>query len=66
MLYEQKYNESDFLEALGDGFRTLGGITRKVGCARMTCINYINRLIQEGRVEKITVDDGFMFVYRKI
>lgn len=63
--YEQKYSENDFLEVL-DGLRTMGGITRKVGCARMTCINYINKLIQEGKVEKIAVDDGFMYVYRKI
>lgn len=63
--FEAKYKEQDFLDAL-DGLRTMGGITRKVGCARMTCINYINKLIQEGKVEKLSVDDGLLFVYRKV
>lgn len=63
--FEAKYKEQDFLDAL-DSLRTMGGITRKVGCARMTCINYMNKLIQEGKVEKLSVDDGILFVYRKI
>lgn len=64
--FETKYKEQDFLDALDGELRTMGGITRKVGCARMTCINYINKLIQEGKVEKLSVDDGLLFVYRKV
>lgn len=63
--YEQKYSENDFLEALGEGLRTLGGITKKVGCARMTCVTYMNNLVKSGKVEKLSVDDGQMFVYKR-
>lgn len=64
--FEPKYTEEDFLNALNGELRTLGGITKKVGCARMTCMNYINSLVEAGKVEKLSVDDGQLFVYKKV
>lgn len=64
--FEAKYTEKDFLDALNGELRTLGGITKKVGCARMTCMNYIDKLVESGKVEKLSVDDGQLYVYKKV
>lgn len=64
--FEAKYTEKDFLDALNGELRTLGGITKKVGCARMTCMNYIDKLVEAGKVEKLSVDDGQLYVYKKV
>lgn len=64
--FKPLYTEQDFLDALNGELRTLGGITKKVGCARMTCMNYIDKLVESGKVEKLSVDDGQLYVYKKV
>ena len=64
--YKALYTEEDFLKVLNGELRTIGGITKIIGCARMTCITYIDKLIKDGKIEKLSVDDGQMFVYRKV
>lgn len=63
--FEHVYSEKDFLDALSEGFCTIGGMKKKVGCARMTVITYITELVKAGKVEKIPVDGGQLYVYRK-
>lgn len=64
--FKPLYSEKDFLDALNGELRTIGGITKKVGCARMTCMNYVNKLVKDGKIEKLSVDDGQLFVYKKV
>jgi hypothetical protein len=63
--FEPKYTDKDFLQA-AEGLKTIGFITKTVGCARMTTITYINKLVDEGKVQKQHVDEGQLFVYSRV
>lgn len=63
-LFEPKYTEEDFLNALKGTPKTIGYLSRLVGCARQTTLVYVNKLVEEGRVVKESIDDGALFVYR--
>lgn len=63
-LFEPKYTEEDFLNALKGTPKTIGYLSRLVGSARQTTVAYINKLVEEGKVIKESVDDGALFIYR--
>jgi DNA-binding IclR family transcriptional regulator len=63
--FEPKYSNQDFLDVLKGGeLRTLGGIAKLIGCARMTAITYMDNLVKCKMVEKLAVDDGQLYVYK--
>ena len=63
MTFETKYTERDFINAINDGFKTTGYITKKVGCARRTTEVYLSNLQNAGKIEKIAIDDGLSNVW---
>jgi len=63
--FEPKYTEKDFLQA-AEGLKTIGFISKTVGCARMTTKTYIDKLVSEGKIQKQAVDEGQLFVYSKV
>jgi predicted transcriptional regulator len=63
-LFEPKYTEEDFLYALKDTPKTIGYLSRLVGCARQTTVTYMKKLVEKGKVVKESVDDGALFIYR--
>lgn len=63
--FEQKYSEEDFLKVLEGTPKTIGFITKRVGSARQTTLNYVNSLVEKGAVIKESVDDGALYIYSK-
>lgn len=61
--FEQKYSEEDFLKVLEGTPKTIGFISKRVGSARQTTLNYINSLVEKGTVIKESVDDGALYIY---
>lgn len=64
-LFEPKYTEDDFLDVLKGTPKTIGYISKLVGSARQTTVTYVNKLVEEGKVVKESVDDGALFIYRR-
>jgi len=62
--FKQQYTESDFLEVLKGDCKTVGYIAKLIGCARSTAVLYLDKLKGEGKVIKISVDDGALFVWK--
>lgn len=62
--FEPKYSEEDFKKVLEGTPKTIGYISRLTGAARQTTVTYINRLVEEGKVKKESVDDGSLYIYR--
>ena len=63
-LFESKYTEKDFLDALEGTPKTIGYLSRLVGSARQTTVTYVNKLMEDGKAIKESVDDGALFIYR--
>lgn len=61
--FEPKYTEKDFLDVVKGGLKTTGYVTKKVGSARKTAETYLKKLESEGKIRKITVDDGASHVW---
>lgn len=64
--FEPQYTEKDFLEALKYGLKTTGYVTKKVGCARKTAETYLKKLENEGKIQKVEIDDGASHVWKLI
>lgn len=62
--FEPKYTEQNFKDALKGTPKTIGYISKLTGAARMTTINYINKLVENEEVIKEAVDDGALYIYR--
>lgn len=62
--FESLYTENDFIAALGSGFKTPGFVAKKVGCARSTALVYLNKLVEDGKAERIDVDEGQSTVFK--
>ena len=56
--FEPQYTEENFIEAVGNGLKTTGYITKKVGCVRKTAEVYLKILEKAGKVEKVEIDEG--------
>jgi predicted transcriptional regulator len=59
--FQQKFTEDRFLNALSiDSIKSTATITSLVGCSRSTAKNMLYKLINEGKVKKIEIeDDGY-------
>lgn len=62
--FTAQYKDDDFISALGSGFKTPGFVAKKVGCARSTALVYLNKLVDDGKAERIEVDEGQSTVFR--
>lgn len=62
--FEPKYTDDDFLNVIKGDSKTTGYIAKRVGAARSTTVNYLERLQKEGKIEKVSVDDGQLFVWK--
>lgn len=62
--FEPKYTDEDFLEVLKGDSKTIGYIAKKVGCARSTAVIYLEKLKAEGKIERESIDDGALFVWK--
>lgn len=62
--FEPKYAEDDFLKVLEGDSKTIGFIAKKVGAARSTTVIHLNKLLEVGKIEKESIDDGALFVYK--
>jgi predicted HTH transcriptional regulator len=63
MTFETKYTEQDFLTAINDGFKTTGYVAKTVGCARRTAETYLKDLQDSGKIKRIAIDDGLVYVW---
>lgn len=63
--FEQKYKPEDFMSVVDNGFKTAGFIAGRVGCSRSTAVTYLNRLYDEGKLNRFDVDEGQIFIYTK-
>lgn len=64
--FVEQYTDKDFLAAINGGMKTVGYILKKVGCARSTAVNYLERMEKEGKIEKVEIDDGLMNVWKVV
>lgn len=64
--FEPKYTDKDFLEVIKGTSKTVGYIAKKVGAARSTTVNYLERLKKENKVEKESIDDGALYVWKLV
>jgi len=62
--FTPKYTEKDFLNALKGDCKTVGYIAKLIGCARSTAVLYLDKLKEEGKVTRISIDDGALFVWK--
>jgi hypothetical protein len=62
--FEQQYTDDDFISAINGGMKTVGYILKKVGCARSTAVMYLERMEKEGKIEKVSIDDGLINVWK--
>jgi len=62
--FEPKYTEEDFLKVLEGDSKTIGFIAKKVGAARSTTVIYLNKLLEDGKVERESIDDGALYVWK--
>ena len=63
MTFTVKYTDQDFIDAIGDGFKTTGYVAKKVGCARRTAETYLKVLQDSGKIKRIAIDDGLIYVW---
>lgn len=62
--FEQKYVDDDFLSVIKGDSKTTGYIAKKVGAARSTTVLWLEKLQEEGKIEKESIDDGNLFVWK--
>lgn len=62
--FKQVYNEDDIKNAMKKGeFYTPGFLAKRIGCARSTCLVYLEKLEIEGNVVRCPVDEGQSYVW---
>jgi hypothetical protein len=62
--FEQKYTDADFLKVIEGDSKTTGFIAKAVGAARSTTVLWLEKLQNEGKIEKESIDDGNLFVWK--
>lgn len=62
--FEKKYTDKDFLDVIKGDSKTVGYIAKKVGAARSTTVNYLERLQKENKIERESIDDGALYVWK--
>lgn len=62
--FEQKYTDDDFLKVIAGDSKTTGFIAKAVGAARSTTVLWLDKLQEEGKIEKESIDNGNLFVWK--
>lgn len=62
--FKQVYNQQDIKNAMKVGFfYTPGFLAKRIGCARSTCLVYLEMLDAEGEVIRYSVDENQSYVW---
>jgi hypothetical protein len=62
--FEQKYADEDFLKVIAGDSKTTGFIAKTVGAARSTTVLWLEKLQNEGKIEKESIDNGNLFIWK--
>ncbi|HEY3362445.1 MAG TPA: hypothetical protein VGK06_11670 [Methanosarcina sp.] len=62
--FESKYTDDDFLKVIEGDSKTTGFIAKAVGAARSTTVLWLEKLQTAEKIEKESIDNGNMFVWK--